>query len=91
MQKLTIDHLKEVERLLSKMPKVIPGLKLIVNDELTEYDQLVQFRFPKSKKKRINNKWKKKPENYRMQKSHKLVIIDNCVYVNSKAFKNISI
>lgn len=60
---LTYDAIKEAEEriksLMAKRP-FSPGMKVYTNPFLTK-----QFRFPRSKGKRIRQKWAKRPENFR--------------------------
>lgn len=42
------------------MTPSLSGLRLVTSDLMVE-----QFRFPKTKKRRIRNKWAKRPENWR--------------------------
>lgn len=45
----------------------IRDMKQRFNERAFTHHRLVQFRFPKSKKKRIRNKWKKRAENFRWE------------------------
>jgi len=41
------------------------GVPFLINDELGRESKYEQFRFPRSKKKRIRTKWKKQRKNFR--------------------------
>lgn len=50
------------------------GLKLVVNPYIPRF-QLVQFRFPKTKKARIKKKWKKDQRNFRNESCQTIYVI----------------
>lgn len=60
------------------------GIKVVANDLVTEYRTIVQYRFPRSKKKRIRKKWRKRRENFRPKTSYRAIMMGNTVYVHSK-------
>lgn len=43
------------------------GLKIIIDDNATQRAELRQWRFPRSRRKRIRRKWSKNPRNYRVE------------------------
>ena len=65
------------------------GIDVIVNDRITEFYEKVQFRFPKSKKRRIRKKWKKRPENFRMEKRNRVLKLGRQMFVHSLMFEQI--
>jgi len=50
---------------------------------------LVQFRFPKSKKRRIRDKFRKDGKNYRIVEIEQMMVVGNIIYVNYKSFENL--
>lgn len=48
------------------MSSIFAGMKIIVDDTLTQNAELQQFRFPRSRRKRIRRKWAKNRANYRL-------------------------
>jgi len=67
------------------------GIDVIINDYACIQRELVQFRFPSSKKKRIRKKWKKRRENYRMTDVHKCLFIKatNTMMVSTEIYNKI--
>ncbi len=63
------------------------------NFELIESNYLdvdykpIQYKFPKSKKKRIRAKWAKRSCNYRIMKIDRVIRIGNKLIVSSKVYK----
>ena len=57
-------------------------MKILVSTSLIEF---YQFRFPKSKKKRIRKKWSKRKENYR--EKLKAVKLGDTLYVSPSYFE----
>jgi len=49
------------------------GIPFLINDELGRETKYEQFRFPRSKKKRIRKKWKKQRKNFRFVRTQKPV------------------
>jgi len=54
--------LDTLEKLMDRERSTVPQLKIMMSDYCQDF---VQFRFPKSKKRRIRQKWAKRIENYR--------------------------
>ena len=69
---------------------IFNGFKIIPHPMLRPYLVSKQFRFPKTKKKRIRKKWAKKPENYKMVSEDKGIIIGDTVFVSQQAFDRLS-
>jgi hypothetical protein len=69
--------------------KKTEGIKIVVNDLTCISYESKQFRFPKSKKTRIRNKWKKRKENYRIEKVHRAIKINDIMFVSSKIYEQI--
>jgi len=63
--------------------------KVIVNDLATEQDKHIQFRFPKSKKKRIRNKWAKREGNFKWKKVYSIIKMPGYLVVHSKMFEQL--
>lgn len=57
------------------------GLKIVTSPHLPRF-KLVQFRFPKSKRKRIRMKWAKRPENFKQVPSHTMYRMGDTVVVH---------
>lgn len=55
------------------------GMQVIVSETIKE-----QFRFPRTKKRRIRNKWSKREENWRP--SSKALIMHKVMYVHPKFY-----
>jgi hypothetical protein len=64
-------------------------IRIVVNDLTCITYESKQFRFPKSKKVRIRNKWKKRRENYRVEKVHRAIKINDTMFVSSKIYEQI--
>ena len=68
------------------------GIPFLINDELGRETTYEQFRFPRSKKKRIRNKWKKQRKNFRFVHTQKPVCFQmnlngRTVYVMNAPFR----
>jgi len=59
---------------------------LVVNDLICITQELIQFRFPKSKKKRIRNKWSKRMDNFKMQQVDRVLSYGRNIYVSQKMY-----
>lgn len=55
----------------------------------TKITKRIQIRFPRSKKKRIRNKWANKEENFIYRKLYKPVVLKDRVVIDQKTFENI--
>ncbi len=64
------------------------GIQVFVNNMACISNEWKQYRFPKSKKKRIRKKWSKRNVNFRMQEVHKVIMFkaENKMYVSQKTF-----
>jgi hypothetical protein len=64
------------------------GIQVFVNNMACISNEWEQYRFPKTKKKRIRKKWSKRNVNFRMQEVHKVIILksENKMYVSQKTF-----
>ena len=49
----------------------------------------IQYRFPKSKKKRIRRKWFKRPGNWKIVEKEMAVKIEGKIYVSPKMFQKL--
>lgn len=58
------------------------GIKVVINNIIQPYYKSVQFKFPKSKKKRIRAKWRKRSDNF------KLIYVDDFFYCDGVLFMN---
>jgi hypothetical protein len=68
---------------------IIPtGIKIIKNSAVFDKMESRQVRFPKSKKRRIRNKWRKKPQNYKsFFISFTAIKIGDQLHVSEKGYK----
>ena len=64
------------------------GLQLVINDATCVKKEKIQFRFPKSKKKRIRKKWAKRDTNFKTIEKHVCYKIPNDVLVISSKIYN---
>ena len=64
-------------------------LVVVVNDIACIRTEKKQYRFPKSKKKRIRKKWKNRGENYRMEETHTAFKVGNTLVVSSKIYSKL--
>lgn len=69
----------------------INGIQIIVNDTICIKREYRQFRFPKSKKKRIRKKWAKRKENYKEFEQHFSLLdkLNRVLFVSSKHYQEI--
>lgn len=70
-------------------PFEIPrGVKVVINDMACIYTEYKQFRFPKSKKKRIRKKWSKRARNWKTYTRRRVLIIRerNLMFVSTEDF-----
>ena len=68
-----------------------PGFKVYVSDFACMYTEYVQYKFPKSKKIRIRNKWSKRTCNFKHVVSHKVLVdrIKGCIYISSLVYEKV--
>ena len=67
-----------------------PGsFQIQVNDLATENRRFVQIRFPRSKKKRIRKKWRKRPENWGWKTTYLVVRMGSILTVHSKTYEKL--
>ena len=57
--------------------------------EYLTHEENIQYRFPQSKKKRIRNKWKKRPCNFKKEKKEYAYIINGTLVGSADALKRI--
>lgn len=82
---------KTKKKKMSNYPIAIQnGIPVYVNDLLCIRKELKQFRFPKSKKRRIRKKWTNNTRNYRVEDVHKLVTLEGKMYVSQKDFDRLT-
>lgn len=65
------------------------NITIIVNDLLCIRKEFVQIKFPKSKKKRIRNKWKKRSINFGVKDVHYIFSVNNQIFVSSKIYERL--
>lgn len=68
-----------------------PGFKVCVNDLACMNTEYLQYKFPKSNKKRIRNKWSKRSCNFKHMVSHKVLVdrIKGCIYISSLVYEKV--
>lgn len=62
------------------------GIQLIEDKNLSPIVEFIQFRFPKSKKKRIIKKWLKRKENFKRKETERFLKFDDKIIVSSKVY-----
>ena len=65
------------------------GMPVIVNDFACISQEWKQYRFPKSKKKRIRKKWAKQSRYFRMQDVHRVIKMQGKLFVSTKIFEQL--
>jgi hypothetical protein len=88
---LTLDQLKNCAEILKSWP-ITSNLKIQPIPEIInlESQELKQFRFPKSKKKRIRKKWSKRKQNFKYITVQKMLKIGDTIFVSRKVFDTIA-
>lgn len=79
-QNLTVERLAEISEEFSRPALTFPTIRLSKN--LVE-----QFRFPKTRKRRIRNKWAARPENWRASRKVYLDKTNSVLYVHPETFE----
>ena len=62
------------------------GLEIIVSKHLLDNVELVQVRFPRSKKRRIRKKWAKRRENYEERRTELAFRMGNQLLVSQRTY-----
>lgn len=63
--------------------------KIIPNDLIALQRELLQVRFPKTKRKRIRRKWAKNKKNWQVREVHKMIKIDDTFFVTNHLYGKI--
>lgn len=71
------------------MFNMMNGMQVIIDDVSTKISKHKQFRFPRSKKKRINKKWSRRSANWRTYKITYSYIVGNKIIMDSKSFEQL--
>ena len=71
------------------LPAVNFGFQVVVNDIACISKEWKQYRFPKSKKVRIRKKWSKRSVNFRMQDVHRVIKMQDKLFVSSLIFEKL--
>lgn len=69
--------------------KFIPNpstYKIAVNEAVCKSFERIQYRFPKSKKKRIRKKWRKDKTNFRNQEVHRIIKLHDTFFVTQRIY-----
>ncbi len=64
-------------------------MEIIANNILTKSHERVQFRFPKSKKKRIRKKWFKDSRNFKMVEKEIIIKIEDKLIVSEETYNKL--
>lgn len=67
----------------------IGATKIIKNDLLCKRDKRIQYRFPKSRKKRIRKKWSKREANYKYVPDDIVLKAANILYMSRRVFNKL--
>lgn len=65
------------------------GFQVVVNDIACISKELKQYRFPKSKKVRIRKKWSKRSVNFKMKDVHRVIKMQDKLFVSSMIFEKL--
>lgn len=68
---------------------VITGAKVICNAPLCVGTEYKQYRWPKSKKKRIRKKWSKNSKYYKYVEVESAVKMENTIFVGPKTYEKL--
>lgn len=66
------------------------GVNIYVNDYLQPITKSIQVKFPKSKKKRIRNKWSKRQCNFVLKTYDNGLVWGDKVFVNQEVYNRLS-
>jgi hypothetical protein len=69
--------------------KIPFGTQVIVNDLVAITTEWYQWRFPRSKKVRIRNKWAKQGKNLRTRDVHRVIKMGNYLVVSSLTYEKL--
>lgn len=67
----------------------INGFNFIEDKFLLPDSKRIQFKFPKSKKKRIRKKWLKRNENYKTIETERFIKFNNTIIVSTKSYNKL--
>lgn len=66
---------------------IYKGFQVFIDDRACCTNELVQIKFPKSKKKRIRDKWKKRKDNFKLKQVERVFKVEDKLIVSSKAYE----
>jgi hypothetical protein len=66
---------------------IMHGTPVLVDDNLCQFREFIQFRFPKSKKKRIRKKWSKQTNNWKWKEKERIFKFEDKIIISSKAYE----
>ena len=69
--------------------ELLIGFKVVVDNNLSIKHSYKQFRFTKSKKKRIRKKYSKNNNNFKIEVINNFYKIGNTIYVNQETFEKL--
>ena len=72
---------------MQKTGLITTGIPVFVNDNMCQFLDYVQIKFPKSKKKCIRKKWEKQHKNWAMKKKERIIKFEDKIIVSSKTFE----
>lgn len=67
----------------------INGFNVIEDKFLLPDSKRIQFKFPKSKKRRIREKWMKRNENYKTIETERFIKFDNTIIVSTNSYNKL--
>ena len=80
---------REIEEFVSQNKIYMLGHTIEVNDFLCCRPEKIQYRFPKSKKTRIREKWRKQLRNFKTVENHYAYKVDNRIIVSNKIYNKL--
>lgn len=82
----SITNLNELKR----YSNALRGINIRISNTICLVADYKQYRFPKSKKKRIRAKWTKNKQNFRFEESDRVICIGDTVYMSQKQYDKFS-
>jgi len=84
------DFIKKLELELRKMAILKPlKFDFYPDKNLTLFSESIQVKFPKSKKKRIRNKWKKNSKNFTIKMVEKFFVVGNKIILREETYQKL--
>lgn len=89
---LTMEKFQRAKEKLMELQKpkmLFLGLNVFVNDHICIENVYTQFRFPRSKKKRIRKKFFKDKSNFMVSKQHNVILAGDKVFVSNEILQKL--